>query len=256
MAHPFDPTSFIDQLRRRGCRFGEPLSYFSSCASTNDEAKTAMRAGAPNGATFIADEQTAGRGRRGREWFSPSGESLLFSVVVRPQLAADRLSALTLAAGLGVREALAAFVDRPLMLKWPNDVLCRDRKLAGILVECETVNVPLGVVVGVGINVGVESFPAELAELATSLQRLGATTAREALLVEVLRSMDHWIGALESGELGKLAAALRQHDALLGRRVVVEGVAGVAAGIDERGRLLLETSREVVAVHSGTVEIQ
>lgn len=256
MPGAFDPTTFLKQLREHGCRLGEPFAYFDRCASTNDEAKRALRGGLPSGATFVADEQTAGRGRRGRQWFAPAGECLLFSVLMRPRISPEQLSTLTLSVGLGVREALAQKLDQELSLKWPNDVLCGDQKLAGVLVECEMSSATLGVIVGIGINVGVESFPHELAARATSLRLLGSTEARELLLVRTLRAIDHWVGVLSSGRLHEVVQALGRHDALLGRQLAVDGCTGVGAGIDARGHLLLRTPEGVRAVHSGTVEIQ
>jgi BirA family biotin operon repressor/biotin-[acetyl-CoA-carboxylase] ligase len=256
MSGAFDPTTFLKQLREHGCRLGEPFAYFERCVSTNDEAKRALHGGLPSGATFVADEQTAGRGRRGRQWFAPAGECLLFSVLMRPRIAPEQLSTLTLSVGLGVREALAQNLDQELLLKWPNDVLCDDQKLAGVLVECEMSSNTLGVIVGVGINVGVESFPEELEARSTSLRLLGSTEARELLLVRTLRAMHHWVGVLESGRLHEVVQALERYDALLGRQLAVDGCTGVGAGIDARGHLLLRTTEGVRAVHSGTVEIQ
>lgn len=256
MTSAFDPSAFLTQLRAQGCRFGEPLSYFARCASTNDEAKRAVHRGEPSGALFVADEQTAGRGRRGRDWFAPAGQCLLFSVLMRPRLSAEQLSTLTLSVGLGVRDALSQNIERELTLKWPNDVLCGEQKLAGVLVECETSRGSVGVVVGVGINVLVESFSEELSSRATSMRLLGSAEPREALLVRTLRAIEHWVDVLESGRLGEVARALGQHDALLGRPLSVGGHVGVGAGINARGQLLVRTSEGVRAVHFGTVEIQ
>src|SRR5690606_34811005 len=168
--------------------------------------------------------------------FAPAGQCLLFSVLMRPRLAPEQLSTLTLSVGLGVRDALSQNLNHELTLKWPNDVLCGDQKLAGVLVECEMSRDTLGVIVGVGINVGFESFTDELATRATSLRLLGSDEAREPLLVRTLHAIDHWVRVLAAGGLHEVAQALGRHDALLGRQISVDGRVGVGAGIDEIGR--------------------
>lgn len=252
----FDVVGFLEQLRARGCALGEPLHYHELTASTNDDAKRAAKAGALAGTTFVADAQRAGRGRLGRRWFAAPGESLLFSTLLYPRLDPERLSCLTLAVGLGVRRALAHHTAVALGIKWPNDVYADGKKLAGVLVEADTQRQPSAVVVGVGINVATREFPAEIAPLATSMSQLGAEVPRETLLVDVLAAIDQSVSALEQGSPRELARELARHDILKGRRLRIDGVAGVARGIDERGRLLLQVANELRAVGAGTVEIQ
>jgi BirA family biotin operon repressor/biotin-[acetyl-CoA-carboxylase] ligase len=248
---PFDVAEYLRLLRQRGCTLGEPFEYQRLSVSTNDDAKRGAAQGCLAGATFLADEQSGGRGRRGREWFAQPGEALLFSVVLRPRLNPDALSSLTLAVGLGVREALAAHAAVPFHIKWPNDVLCGSAKIAGILVEAD--NASGSVVVGVGINVGTEQFPSDLDRIATSLSKLGGAPAREPLLVDVLVAVQGWVAVLERSGVAGLVRELRRWDALLGRAVVIEEQAGTARGIDDRGHLLLEVDDHVRSVRSGTV---
>ncbi len=253
---PFDVGLFLQLLRHRGSALGEPFSYLDRTHSTNDVAKQAARTGAPSGATFLTDHQSAGRGRRGRTWHSEPGQGLLFSVVLDSSLPPERLSPLTLAVGLGVREALAEFAEHELSLKWPNDVLFEGRKLAGVLVESEASGNGMRLVVGVGVNVGTPSFPAELASIATSLRLLGCSARREHVLARALPAVHHWIATLERGDLSKIVAEVSRFDALAGKQVLVEGVRGIARGIDAQGQLLVQVGNQVRAVRSGTVEIQ
>lgn len=253
---PFDVVRFLAGLRERGCRLGEPLHYQTLTSSTNDDAKRAAKAGAIAGTTFVADAQQAGRGRMGRSWYSAPGESLLFSTILQPQLAAERLSCLTLAVGLGVRRALAGHTQAAIGIKWPNDVYANGQKLAGVLVEADTQRKPVQAVVGVGINVTTRRFPDDIAASATSMSRLGATTPRELLLVDVLGAIEQALTALERGALGNLLRELDAHDVLRGQRLRVDHITGVARGVDERGRLLLDVDGMLQPIASGTVEIQ
>jgi BirA family biotin operon repressor/biotin-[acetyl-CoA-carboxylase] ligase len=232
--------------------------YQPVTGSTNDDAIAAARSGAPHGSVFIADEQTAGRGRRGHAWLAAPGESLLFSVLLRPKLELPQVSALTLAIGLALRDAVAPLVSAPAELKWPNDLLVAGKKLAGVLVESQLQGDQLqSVVVGVGLNVATRDFPAEIAGTATSLALLGATRLeREALLFGVLDAIaTHFEAYTQSGVAGILGE-LNAADALRGKRVRVEGNAGVGRGLDEHGRLLIEAEDGTTnAVLSGTVEL-
>src|ERR1700744_3582851 len=117
-----------------GSTLGAPLVLLAETSSTNDLATRAAREGAPHGATWVAERQTAGRGRRGHSWISPPGEGLLFSVLLRIPCAPARIPPIALVAGLAVRDAVAAASGAPVAIKWPNDVLVGSRKVAGILV--------------------------------------------------------------------------------------------------------------------------
>lgn len=253
----FDPARTEALLEQRGATLGRPLEYRAVTGSTNDDAMAAARAGAPHGAAFVADEQSAGRGRRGHRWTTTPGDNLTFSVLLRPRLSLQRLSALTLAVGLAVRDAVAGRVAAPVQVKWPNDVLVGGRKLAGVLVESQLAGGALSaVVVGVGINVAMRELPEEIRGIATSLALLGAADLdREALLVELLDALARRVSAYERAGLEPMLEELRRHDALLGTRVHIEGVSGVARGIDRDGALLVEDdSGARHRILSGTVE--
>jgi BirA family biotin operon repressor/biotin-[acetyl-CoA-carboxylase] ligase len=218
--------------------------------------------GAPEGLLVAADEQTHGRGRRGRVWHSPKGESLCFSLLLRPTLPAPRTAPLALLAGAALAEALAAFAFSP-RLKWPNDILLDTadglRKVAGILAEMASEGERVRqVVLGVGVNVNGLNFPDSLAPIATSLRLVGgATVDRGALLASFLNAFEPiYDGWLAAGPTAGLAAWSRH--AVLGQRCSARHdtgrIEGVAAGVDDAGALLLRTTDgETVAVHGGEV---
>jgi len=232
-------------VRQRGLALGSELSVKVVTESTNDDALTAARAGAPHGATFVAERQTKGRGRRGATWLSAPDESLTFSVLLRPNLSAERTSALSLAVGLSVRESVATRVSAPVLVKWPNDVLVSQKKLAGILIESQIGASGLeALVIGIGVNVATRELPAEIADLATSLALLGAVDVqRESLLVDLLGSLEARFDLYVTSGLAPMLAELRAHDALYQKRVRAESgnqlLTGVADGIDETGALIV-----------------
>lgn len=243
-------------------RLGAPLVQYDEIGSTNDEALSAARRGAPHGSVFLAEAQSAGRGRRGRSWSSAPGLDLLVSVVLRPSLDPATASRLTLAVGLAVRDAAARWLAEPVSIKWPNDVLVMGRKLAGILVESQLSGPRLDcVVVGLGVNVLSAEFEPALADSATSLAlctpAAGAPAlSREQLLAAILIQLERRLLGFELSGLNSLLDELRAHDALLGRQVAVDQTHGVARGIDQAGALVLELSDgQLIRRENGTVRI-
>jgi BirA family biotin operon repressor/biotin-[acetyl-CoA-carboxylase] ligase len=255
---PFDAARFRTQARELKTKLGRPLMYEPITGSTNDNALLAARAGAPHGSLFVADEQTAGRGRRGNAWLAAPGESLLFSVLLRPTLELSQASALTLAVGLALRDAVSPLLAETAQIKWPNDLYVNGKKLAGILLESQLQGDRLqAVVVGVGLNVSARDFPPEIAARATSLTVLGAgRVEREALLQEILNALALRLDAFQHTGVAGILDELNAADALRGQRVRVDGQEGVGRGLDEQGRLLLEDGANVVhAITAGTVEL-
>ena len=255
---PFDAERFRAQSRESKPKLGRPLMYQPATGSTNDNALLAARSGAPHGSLFVADEQTAGRGRRGNAWLAAPGESLLFSLLLRPRLELGQISALTLAIGLGLRDAIGPLLTDAVQLKWPNDLYVQNRKLAGVLVESQLQGERLqAVIVGVGLNVATRHFAPELAARATSLALLGNSEVErepllQALLDAIARRLDEYERSGVAGILDELNAA----DALRGRRIRVDAQEGVGRGLDAQGRLLLEDDGGAVhAIIAGTVEL-
>jgi len=257
MPGTFDVERFEALRTAAGIALGRPLVVTRETGSTNDDALMAVRSGAPHGTTFVTDSQTRGRGRRGHTWTSPPGENLTFSILLRPNLDAERTSVLSLVVGLAAREALSRRVPAQVRVKWPNDVVVGNRKLAGILVESRLSGSTVdAVVVGVGINVHMRLLPPDIAAIATSLALLGDPAPnREAVLAEFLSSFEARFRAFVEGGLVSLVGELREHDALAGERLRVGELTGTGAGIGEEGALLLRDDAGTIhAVTSGTVE--
>lgn len=236
--------------------------HFASIGSTNAEAIRAAAGGAPEGSVFLADEQTAGRGRSGHSWHSPSGTGLYVSAVLRPDLSPDRVLLLSLIAGMAVQAAISNITGFEADLRWPNDIMARrkeEKKLGGILTELGTGKGPEHfVIVGMGLNVNQAEFPPELC--ATSLRlETGREWPREALLLALLQSLDAEYRALKSGAgAGILPRFAGRSSYVRGARVQVDdhGAAsftGVTAGLDERGFLRVETEGGIRTVLSGGV---
>lgn len=186
-----DPTRI--RQARDGRRLGVPLVYREQTGSTNDDAMELARQGAEEGTTVLADRQTRGRGRLGRRWESPPARNVYLSVVLRPPIPTPLAPQLTLMAGVAVVEAIRVWLPEA-VLKWPNDVLVRDKKLAGVLVEMAARGDQVDfAVVGVGINVDMssEDFPAELRDRASSIaQALGQPVDRTDVVMTLLDKLE------------------------------------------------------------------
>jgi len=255
---PFDADCFRAQSREVKPKLGRPLMYEPVTGSTSDNALLAARAGAPHGSLFVADEQTAGRGRRGHAWLAAPGESLLFSVLLRPKLELSQTSALTLAIGLALRDAIGPLLKDRVDIKWPNDLYVNGKKLAGILVESQLQGASLqAVVVGVGLNVATRDFPPEIAARATSLALMGALhVEREPLLRDVLNAIAQRVDAYQRTGISGILDELNAADALRDQRVRVDAQEGIGRGLDEQGRLLLENHAGIIhPIIAGTVEL-
>ena len=219
---------------------GWPRVHFHRTDSTNERARALATAGAPHGTLVTAHEQTAGRGRQGRAWTAPTGQALLCSLVVR-----DPPRLLPLAAGA----AVAAVAGEEARIKWPNDVLVDERKVAGILVEARPQE--NWAVVGIGANIAVSlaELPAEVRERAGTLGL--APGEVEPWLGRLLAALARWLKASEEDVL----AFVRARDALLHRPVRWARGEGTGAGIDGDGRLVVLTERGEVALESGEVHL-
>jgi BirA family transcriptional regulator, biotin operon repressor / biotin---[acetyl-CoA-carboxylase] ligase len=224
--------------------------------STNADLLEQARAGAAEGLVLVAEEQTAGRGRLGRTWSAPAGAALTFSVLLRPSgVPPARLGWLPLLTGVAVATAVRAQAGVPASLKWPNDVLVGERKLAGILAEAHGD----AVVVGVGLNV--TPRPAELpVPAATSLLIEGAaSTDRTSLLAAILTELAQRYRTWRADpDAPGLRADYLRWSATVGREVRVElpggaRLSGTAEDVDEVGRLVVRTPDNLVRVGAGDV---
>jgi BirA family biotin operon repressor/biotin-[acetyl-CoA-carboxylase] ligase len=245
----------------RGTIFDRHLHHFYKIGSTNTAAMAAAAEGAPEGSVFLAEEQTAGRGRGANSWQSPRSSGIYCSVVLRPALPPSEVLVLSLAAGLAVRAAIQQVDSRVSPdLKWPNDVLIDGKKVCGILTEmnAEATRVRY-IVVGTGINVNQASFPRELQ--ATSLRlATGSEWSRVELVAALLKSVDReYRQLLERSEAREaiLRRFAENSSWVQGKAVRIEengaAFAGVTEGLDSRGFLRVRTAKGLETVLSGTV---
>ncbi len=243
--------------------FARRIHHYFRLGSTNSEAMLAAAAGAIEGSVFLAEEQTAGRGRGGHSWTSPPSTGIYCSVLLRPTLPPADALLLSLMAGIAVSSAVEETAGIKADLRWPNDLMIGEKKFCGILTEmnAEVTRVRYAVI-GIGINVNQPEFPADLAEIATSLHiATGHDCSRVQLAAALLQSLDREYRVLNSGELAAARASIfrrfeERSSYVRGKHVTVDedgGFEGVTAGLDDRGFLLVETNSGVRKVLSGSV---
>lgn len=252
-----------DMLRQRlkGSLFGRRIHHFFKVDSTNRVALELGHAGELEGSVVLAEEQTAGRGRAGRSWHSERAAGIYATLLLRPRLAPVQAPLLTMMAGLSARTAIADVTGLPIDLKWPNDLMVRGKKIGGILTEmhAEPGQVRF-VIVGIGINVNQEKFPAELAEIATSLRaETGKTQPRMEILVRLLREFENdYNRFLREGSARVVHRFQDVSSYARGKRVRVtngtESYSGVTAGLTPEGLLRVERDGgELATVVAGDV---
>ena len=232
-----------------------PIVHLPSVGSTNDEALAIAGAGAVEFTSVLADEQRAGRGRRGRSWASPPGAGMYLSIIVRDQGLGAQVPLVTLAAGVAVAEAVVDVSGLPVELKWPNDIVIGRpwRKLAGILCEASALGTSQGVmVVGVGVNLQRAAYPPEVAGRATSLDaECDRPVALVDLVVATLSRVREHVGHLREGRRAAVLERWRQfgRDALDNRPVAWQdghgARRGLACGVSDDGALLVRATDPV-----------
>ncbi|MEW5983587.1 MAG: biotin--[acetyl-CoA-carboxylase] ligase [Acidobacteriota bacterium] len=266
-ALPGDLATAIERARPALGGFAAQLFYVPTVGSTNDEAARLAEAGAPEGTVVVADQQSAGRGRLGRAWFSPPGAGLYVSVIFRPHrglAAAARLptlpAVLTLVSGVALAEAVRETTGLPVVIKWPNDLVHDGRKLAGILAEGSAQGRALEhVILGFGINVRSVTYPPQVAARASSLEtELGRPVDRHTLLVRCLMKLARIRVALGSGEIAPMLQRWRDlSPSAAGARVAWRGPHGLrrgwTVGLDDDGALLVDVGGSVERVLAGEI---
>ena len=228
---------------------GRNIVSLDTVGSTMDEAFQLGMEGAPEGTVVCAESQTKGRGRLGRQWVSPKGKGLYFSLVLRPKLAPSQMAQLTLMTAVALTAALEKFTAAEVRIKWPNDLLVGGRKLAGVLTELRAeMDQVKFVVIGIGLNVN--SSAQQLVAEATSLKiETSKHVDRIALLQEIFKQMEEWYGRLSRG-FDPLLEEWKKRSETLRRRVRVTDAAGIVEGIavdlDKDGGLLIRQDSGVV----------
>lgn len=248
---------------------GRKLYYVDSTGSTNTDAKRYAEEGDPHGTTVVADMQTAGKGRRGRKWQSPSGINTYFTILLKPSFTPDKASMLTLVMALSVAEAIEEITELKADIKWPNDIVVNKRKVVGMLTEMSTtpeMDEIQYVVVGVGVNVNnssVEEFPEEIRQTATSLKiESGQQINRAILLEHILTRFEHNYEKFERTlDLSELIVDYQKHLVNVDAQVRVLDPAGeyigISRGINKTGELIVEKEDGgVVNVYAGEVSVR
>lgn len=244
-------------------RLGCGLLLLPEVDSTNEELKRRARAGAAHGLVCVAEKQGAGKGRLGRAWSSPAGTGMWMSVLLRPDISPFEVSGITLAAGLAVCRAVQKITGCRAKIKWPNDVVIGGKKICGILTEmsAESDRVDF-VVVGIGVNVNMDTLPEEIAHKATSLKIEGGRPfSRTVLLCEVLRQLEIYTDEFLLSTCGSITDEYKENCVTIGREVsAVRGgvqVMGEAVDVTLSGALVIrQKNGKLTEINSGEVVVQ
>ena len=244
-------------------RLGGTAFCFESVGSTNEEAKRQALSGAPGGSLFIAEQQTGGKGRLGRSWASPPGTGMWFSLLLRPGDIPEPVTMTTLLAGLAVCRAIREKTGCEAMIKWPNDIVIGSRKVCGILTEMSAeIDRIEFVVVGIGLNVNIPDFPADIQQKATSLLlETGHTVPRVPLLQDILRKFETLLSRNASAPDPGFLEEYKLLCVSLGRTVkFTRGgaqVSGTAVDVSPQGELIVRLpDGSTDRVFSGEVSVQ
>lgn len=239
------PGIIRDRLPRS--LFTKNVYYFPTIGSTNSYARELATQGEPEGAMVITEKQTKGKGREGRKWYSPSKVNLLFSIIFRPPFSIDGIFSLTMLTALAVVDAIHNMTGLQTLIKWPNDVYCKDKKMAGILTEFSANKKRAEyVIVGTGLNVNwdMRGKP-ELDHLATSLIiELGHPISRVDLLIHILELIEKYYQHLLRGQDNLIYERWNELSMVIGKEVLIdpgkERKRARVTGIDKNGALVVE----------------
>ena len=233
--------------------FGRKIEYFRLTSSTMDEAQYLLEKDPDaHGTLIVAEEQTSGRGRQKRKWLSPRGKNIYVSLIYSPKhMDVSDSIALMFAAAIAIKEALSDFGIEDAKIKWPNDVMVGDKKIAGVLLETRSEGgVLTHAVIGFGVNVNMEEMPEELKDSATSMYLITKTQIdRATLLSNILFYLENLISLLVSEGRGKIFELWKNYNNTLGRTVEIhsngEVIKGIAKDIDKDGFLLVDVGGDV-----------
>lgn len=246
---------------------GHPLVFFESCLSTNTACFQEAERGASHGTLVLADSQTSGRGRKGRAWYSPRGKNLYFSILLTQLPVQSGISWIPLVTGLALTETLEKITSLAFSLKWPNDILFKNKKMAGILCECKQAGkAGSACVVGVGININSTygDFSPDLSEIATSLFiECQFPFNRSVVLTSFLEKFESYYENLLKSGAHSMKIPYTRRCSTIGRQIRIElmtgeSIQGIAVGIGDEGELLVSESEKsseslVVKVREGDV---
>jgi BirA family biotin operon repressor/biotin-[acetyl-CoA-carboxylase] ligase len=255
---------FSEQTLRKGLKtrlFGNKIYTFDTIDSTNSCAKAVAGCGAQEGTIIISEEQTAGRGRLGRPWQANKNENLMFSIVLRPNVAPDALNLLPLFVGVAIAEAVERTTRLKVECKWPNDLLINKKKCAGILIEGSVKqNMVEYVVIGVGLNVNQQQFTGELEKKATSLRLEAAKEIdRPRLFREILLSLEGSYKSVSSTGFQSVVPMWLKRSSMINQPISVSQqgnvFSGIVTGLSNDGSLILQSNGTEKKLFAGDVTI-
>ena len=246
----FEAALRVEEIEKalKGQRLGGKVRYFPALDSTNLYARKLAEEGALEGEVVVAESQTGGKGRLGRIWISPPNLNVYLSVILRPKLPPLHAPQITLMSAVAMAETVQSFVPFPPEIKWPNDIMAKGEKLAGILTEscCDRDRISY-VILGIGVNVNFprELMPESIRGIATSLLILGGKAVdRSVFVLQLIQNLERCYGEFEEGGFSFLAERWAGFFRLKGKRVRVQmmeqAILGKAIGIDIDGALILE----------------
>ncbi len=226
------------------------IFYFDTTDSTNVIAEQKGYEGMPEGTLVIADNQSKGRGRSGRYWFSPEKKGIYMSLILRPRLLSADIPKITLMTAVVAAESISKLYDVDIRIKWPNDILVNEKKIAGILTTMNRdYNAERFIVVGIGINVNTEynEFPDEIRSIATSLFiETDIAAGRTALVQSILELFEYYYGLFQSSDFGPIMSKWKELSQIVGKNVQIDlinnSITGEVIDIDSKGFLLVKNS--------------
>jgi BirA family biotin operon repressor/biotin-[acetyl-CoA-carboxylase] ligase len=251
-------TLFYKHLKTKW--LGQRCIILDEVDSTNDLAYKMSQDNQPEGLLVLADYQRKGRGQKERKWYSPKGENLYFSFILNP---AEIMGTISLSIGIAISDTINKYIKERAYLKWPNDVLVRNRKISGILLESKSLGRRLNqVIVGVGINLNTLKFPFKLRDTAISLAMIkGESISRPKFLADVLGNIERWYETLRNEGSEPISLAWKERTNILGKMVQVKegakrGLIGIAVDLDSQGALLIRAKDNTIyPLISGRIEM-
>ncbi|NIQ00069.1 MAG: biotin--[acetyl-CoA-carboxylase] ligase [Nitrospinaceae bacterium] len=261
MTYSTEDTQWI-QSQLNTSVVGSQIEAYDSIDSTNDHLKGSLAGDIAEGTVILADTQTHGKGRLGRDWYSEKGVGIYLSVLLKPALPSKLIPQITLIAGLAAVEAVNGFSQARAFLKWPNDIFLNHKKVGGILSENHQEEEHSGVILGIGLNINHTGFPEPLKTIATSLAiENGAPVDRLPIIASFLNRLDRHYQAFLASGLQPFLIPWTQNSEMFDKRITVtrgpQTYTGTAQKIDSEGRLvvLLESGEEI-ALDSGEVTLK
>ncbi|MBI3592241.1 MAG: biotin--[acetyl-CoA-carboxylase] ligase [Nitrospirae bacterium] len=260
------PDLSIEEIRNSlsNHQIGKEIIFLDTTGSTNTVASELAMKGCTEGTVIIADEQTGGRGRRGRAWISPAGKNLYMSIILKPDISPRDATMLTLMSAVSCASAVKKLSTIPVSIKWPNDIMVSDRKLGGILTEIKTDmdRISYSIIgIGMNINLDIDDLPHDIRPIATSIKHeTGVSQSRTQFAVEILREIGKWYSALLTSGKDRIIKEWLQLSSTIGRSVKVTAgdaiFTGTAEGIDDEGILLLRLQdNSIKKISAGDVTI-